>query len=91
MSKRQCRAQLCDVVPVAVLVFPKAAASLRMEQQSSENNMADMYRDCIALEQKLREEMKHKNFYEANVRSVRAQLRSAYERILFVDYVGAQV
>lgn len=66
-----------------------------MNQQSSNNNnnnnMADMYRDCIALEQRLREEMKHKNFYEANVRAVRAQLRSAYERLLFLDYVGAQV
>ena len=62
-----------------------------MDQQSSDNPVAEMYRNCIALEQKLREEMKHKNFYEANVRAVRAQLRSAYERLLFLDYVGAQV
>ena len=62
-----------------------------MSQQSPDNNMADMYRGCITLEQKLREEMKHKNFYEANVRAVRAQLRSAYEHLLFLDYFGAQV
>lgn len=62
-----------------------------MNQQSSEHNMADMYRDCITLEQQLKEEMKHKNFYEANVRAVRAQLQSAYESLLFLDYAGAQV
>lgn len=62
-----------------------------MEQQSSDNSLAQMYRGCISLEQKLREEMKHKNFYEANVRAVRAELRSAYERLLFLDYIGAQV
>lgn len=62
-----------------------------MEQQSPDNSVAQMYRSCISLEQKLREEMKHKNFYEANVRAVRAQLRSAYEGLLFLDYDGAQV
>ena len=63
----------------------------QMEQHTSGNKLAEVYRRCIALEQKLREELKHKNFYEPSVRAVRAELRSAYEQLLFLDYVGAQV
>ena len=54
-------------------------------------NAAELYSTCIGLERQLREELKHKNFYEAAVRSVRTQLRSAYEAVLFADYAGSQV
>lgn len=52
---------------------------------------AELYNTCIGLERQLREELKHKNFYEAAVRTVRTQLRSAYEALLFNDYPGSQV
>ena len=55
------------------------------------NNAAELYNACITLERQLREELKHKNFYEAAVRTVRTQLRSAYEALLFSDYTGSQV
>lgn len=55
------------------------------------HNTADLYNTCIALERHLREELKHKNFYEAAVRAVRTKLRSAYEALLLNDYAGSQV
>lgn len=55
------------------------------------SNATELYNVCIALERQLREELKHKNFYEAAVRTVRTQLRSAYEALLFNDYTGSQV
>ena len=55
------------------------------------NNAEELYNACIGLERHLREELKHKNFYEAAVRTLRTQLRSAYEALLFNDYSGSQV
>ncbi len=62
-----------------------------MAQQATGDAVMQQYRNCISLEQKLREESKHKNFYEPDVRAVRTDLRLAYENLLFLDYTGAQV
>lgn len=62
-----------------------------MLSHAMSNNDTELYNVCIALERQLREELKHKNFYEAAVRTVRTQLRSAYEALLFNDYTGSQV
>ncbi|DBA73433.1 TPA: hypothetical protein ACH3X1_011469 [Trebouxia sp. C0004] len=61
-----------------------------MAQQTANDALMQQYRNCISLEQKLREESKHKNFYEPDVRAVRMDLRLAYESLLFLDYTGAQ-
>ncbi|KAA6424776.1 MAG: hypothetical protein FRX49_05443 [Trebouxia sp. A1-2] len=61
-----------------------------MAQQTTSDAVMQQYRNCISLEQKLREESKHKNFYEPDVRAVRMDLRLAYESLLFLDYTGAQ-
>ncbi|KAL0046021.1 hypothetical protein WJX82_011659 [Trebouxia sp. C0006] len=61
-----------------------------MAQQTTSDAVMQQYRNCISLEQKLREESKHKNFYEPDVRAVRMDLRLAYESLLFLDYSGAQ-
>jgi hypothetical protein len=62
-----------------------------MAQQTTSDAVMQQYRNCISLEQKLREESKHKNFYEPDVRAVRMDLRLAYASLLFLDYSGAQV
>ena len=80
-----------DLGHVAIVDSTGGSGIGEMEQTQPSGEVAQLYRSCVALEQKLREEMKHKNFYEASVRAVRAELRSAYERLLLVDYVGAQV
>ena len=58
---------------------------------TEQSKVAHMYSRCIALEQQLKEEMKQKHFYDPVVRTVRAELCSAYENLLFSDYAGAQV
>lgn len=62
-----------------------------MARQVAGDTVVQMYKNCISLEQKLREEMKTKNFYEVDVRTIRQNLRLAYETLLFSDYPGAQV
>ena len=62
-----------------------------MAQQVNNDALAQAYKHCISLEQKLRDELKQQNFYHADVRKVRAELRLAYEGLLFCDYAGAQV
>ena len=62
-----------------------------MARQVAGDTVVQMYKTCISLEQKLREEMKTKNFYEVDVRTIRQNLRLAYEILLFSDYPGAQV
>lgn len=62
-----------------------------MAQQGAGDELAQSYKRCISLEQKLRDELKQQNFYHADVRKVRAELRAAYETLLFSDYAGAQV
>ena len=68
-----------------------SAEMAAMAQQTTSDAVMQQYRNCISLEQKLREESKHKNFYEPDVRAVRMDLRLAYESLLFLDYSGAQV
>jgi hypothetical protein len=68
-----------------------SAEVVAMAQQTTSDAVMQQYRNCISLEQKLREESKHKNFYEPDVRAVRMNLRLAYESLLFLDYTGAQV
>lgn len=80
-----------DLASVAIVESTGGSGIGAMEQPQASSEVAQLYRSCIALEQKLKEEMKHKNFYEASVRAIRAELRSTYERLLLVDYAGAQV
>jgi len=68
-----------------------AVAVMAMAQQVPGESISKLYTNCISLEQKLREETKHKNFYEPDVRAVRMKLRLAYETLLFSDYTGSQV
>ena len=67
------------------------AARSSMAQQVNNDALAQSYKHCISLEQKLRDELKQQNFYHADVRKVRAKLRLAYEGLLFSDHAGAQV
>lgn len=69
----------------------RSVGAFAMAQQTASDAVVQQYRNCILLEQKLREESKQKNFYEPDVRAVRMSLRLAYEGLLFSDYAGAQV
>ncbi len=51
-----------------------------------------LWQHCVSMVQTLRIAMRdNKSFYDPAVRSVRLQLRVAYEAFLLQDYNGAQV